>query len=159
MKFGVAIEIDSSIDHLSNAVTEFSSKLDACLRKKFYGEGIDNIFVGLILTHPDLERLHGIRKFKFTKEMKGINRISRQRFDLANVVEYDVRPDFSRVTSSNSEQAIQYIAETVLDSLSQLEHHKRKFPKFNVEEFRRDVEKCLLECPRIFPASDRITAR
>lgn len=134
------MEIDASIDDRSDVVTELDDKLKEFFRDKTYGQDIENFTIGIILTRPDVDHLHPMRKLKCRKHLV----FKSPPMEFNNVVEYDVRPDFNLFSQLNRPQAREYLARILVESTNILEAHKAEFPRFEIDGFARDFRLCLL---------------
>jgi len=141
MRVGLALEIDSTLDHLAPVVAEIDSALKGFFLERQYGGDVENIFIGVILMAPYSDRFHPVRKLKFKPVHK--IRIPGHQIELKNVVEYDIEPDFDEFRRLSAEQARCRLASELLSSLNILEQHRVKFTNFDVAHFGKDLKKCL----------------
>ena len=143
MQVALALEIDASVDSLSNAVAEIAASVKDFFAARDYGEDVASLFIGVILTGPGSERLHPVRKLSYKKILRSTSRITRQKMEMKNVVQYDVMPDYEVFRRLNYDQAKRFIANELVNSTSTLEQHKAKFPDFDVDKFKDDLRICL----------------
>ncbi len=143
MQVALALEIDASVDSLSTAVAEAAARVKDFFAGRDYGEDIANLFIGVILTGGGSERLHPVRKLSYKKILSSTSRITRQKMEMRNVVQYDVKPDYEAFRRLNYEQAKRFIADELVNSTSILEQHKAKFPDFDLQKFKDDLRVCL----------------
>lgn len=141
MRVGLALEIDSTLDHLASVVAEIDRAFKSFFSDREYGNDVENIFVGIILTGPGSERTHPVRKLRYKKVHKV--RIPGNQIELRNVVEYDIKPDFESFRQADIGEARRQLANELVGSLPILEKHQSKFPEFDVASFRSDVRACL----------------
>jgi hypothetical protein len=139
MNVGLALEIDSSIDHMAAIVTELDDVIRQCFRDVSYGSGVKNLTIGVILTSPDVGHLHPVRELRYRKHV----RYKTPKMEFHDVVEYDVRPESAIFAQLGLEQARAYLARVLIESTELIERHKEKFPDFDVARFRQDFEGCL----------------
>jgi hypothetical protein len=85
---GLALEIDSSIDAMATIVTALDDTLKEFFKEKSYGSDVENLAIGIILTSPDIDRMHAKRDLKYRKRVS----YRTPKMEFANVVEYDVKP-------------------------------------------------------------------
>ena len=143
MNIGLALEIDLEIERLSATVVRIGDRLKERFASCQYGDDVQAIFIGVILTAPGSETLHPIRPLKYRKQYTFKMPITGEKRYLGNVVEFDVQPDYPTVRALNSEQAEKYIASCLVDGLAVLRQHQRKFPRFDVARFAEDFATCL----------------
>jgi len=143
MKVGLALEVDTSINYLAEAVTSLDAKLDSYFADRAYGAGIDNLFIGVILTSPESSHLHPVRSLKFRRRSRFQSMATRLSVDLKNVVEYDARPDFETIRGMSVSQAKSYLSQVLADSLSAIEDQLPRFPDFDFQGFCRDFLDCI----------------
>lgn len=141
MFIGLALEIDSAIEHLCVAVHSLDKRLETFFPDKNYGLDVENIFVGVILTGPGSERLHPIRKLKYQKVLR--IKIPGKVLEKKNVLQYDIKPDYEIFSRLNVEQARQHVAKALINSVGLLERDKAKFPDFDLLHFKEDLRNCL----------------
>ena len=143
MKVGLALEIDEEIDRLSNAVARIEDRLAAYFADKSYGDDVQALFIGVILTRPESERFHRVRPLKYRRNYTlrapslGLNKY------LGNVVEFDIRPDYSAVRILNSEKAELHIIGALTDGIEVLTTQQKKFPNFDSSGFVAAFTACL----------------
>ncbi len=140
MQVGLALEIDISILSMGDIVTALDDRLTEYFREKDYGSGLAHLFIGVILTGPGSETLHPVRDLKFKKRVKYSQP---PKVDLQNVAEYDVKPSFDIFSQLSGEQARDYLAKVLVDSLDILDTHKEKYPDFALARFKEDFRACL----------------
>jgi hypothetical protein len=70
------------------------------------------------LTGPGSERLHPVRPLKYRRHYTLKIRELEQNIYRGNVVEFDVKPDYSSIQMLNSEDAEKYIIEALVEGLS-----------------------------------------
>lgn len=141
MFFGLALEIESTIEHLSAAVAQIDSDLEIFFSNKDYGSDVENIYVGVIATDINSEKLHPIRRFKYQKLIKV--KIPGRVLEKKNVIQYDIKPDYGIFSQMNVRQARQHIAKLIFDSTRLIEKHHPKFPNFDLLHFKEDLRNCL----------------
>ena len=143
MNIGLALEIDLEIERLSATVVRIEDRLKEHFASRQYGDDVQAIFIGVILTATGSESLHPIRPLEYRKQYTFKMPITGEKRYLGNVVEFDVKPDYATVRTLNSMQADRYIVSCLVDGLAVLRQHQRKFPKFDVEQFVEDFAMCL----------------
>ena len=143
LKVGIALYLDDEIDRLSSAVARIGDRLESFFANRRYGDDVQSLVIGLILTGHGSERLHPIRPLKYRRHYTLKIRELKQETYLGNVVEFDIKPDYSAVQSLNNEDAERYISKALIDGLSVLVAHHNKFPNFKVEDFGKDFSACL----------------
>jgi hypothetical protein len=139
MHFGFGIEIDHSIDRFSRLAIALEDEINRCCGKKHYGSDLQHISVGLILTNPEGNDMHPIRPFRFTKLVK----IALIKKELHNVAEYDIKPNFPRVRQMTDTEFRRHLCHLLIESTETLERHRTKYPNFDVERFRGDLQACV----------------
>jgi hypothetical protein len=144
MNIGLGLETDIAIESLSHVVTELEDALKACFQGRDYGRDLENIFIGVILAAPDSEQLHPVRALRFKKHVRYTFPNTDVGAEFRNVVEYDVKPDYSTFGQLSPTQARQHLFRVLLESISILEEHKHKYPDFDIRRFREDFKACLL---------------
>ena len=146
MEFGLAIEMDVSIERLQSVLADIAIKLKKFFETKEYGNDLLSIFVGVILTHPDSSRLHPIRKPNYRRLLKYKSSITNEKVEMRNVFQYDVRPDYEVFRNVNSVAARQLLCKALLESTAVIEARKASFPDFDVQKFKADLRSCLQPC-------------
>jgi hypothetical protein len=139
MNVGLALEIDASIDSMSDVVTELDDTVKKWFRERSYGSDVASVFIGIVLTTPASERLHPVRDLKFKKRV----RFTIPKVDLENVVEYDVKPNFEIFSKLSPPQAREYLAGLIVESTEVMTRHQSKFPNFDIARFKEDLRACL----------------
>ncbi|MGB8326469.1 MAG: hypothetical protein WCE48_02695 [Steroidobacteraceae bacterium] len=139
MNVGLALEIDSSIDAMASVVTELDDTLKEFFREKIYGDDVQNLAIGVILTSPEIAHMHTVRDLKYRKRVS----YKTPKMEFANVVEYDVKPNFEIFGQLSAPQARKYLAELLVDSTDVMRKHQSKFPNFDVATFTKDLRACL----------------
>jgi hypothetical protein len=139
MNVGLALEIDASIDSMSDVVTELDDTVKKWFRERSYGSDVANVFIGIVLTTPASERLHPVRDLKFKKRV----RFTIPKVDLENVVEFDVKPNFEIFSKLSPPQAREYLAGLIVESTEVMTRHQSKFPNFDIARFKEDLRACL----------------
>ena len=139
MRVGLATEIDASIDHLSGAVSDLSLRLKAYFETRSYGDDVQSISIGVVLTGPGTAERFPTRGLRYRKLVK----IPVLRTEMKNVVEFDVRPDFDKFRVLGFGEARAYVGECLIESLGILDKHREKFPNFDTQEFARDFAACV----------------
>lgn len=144
MRVGIGLEIDSTLGWLSPVVAKLDHALKSFFGDREYGSGVQNLFIGLILTDPQLDKLHPVRKLKFSKVKR--LQIPGSISQLENVVEYDIKPDFHLIASMDAEGAQQFLGTELLASVDILERKQERFVDFDFPKFRDDMKTCLRRC-------------
>src|SRR5690349_20628182 len=101
MKVGITLDIDEEIERLSNAVSRIDDRLMGYFETRSYGDDLQALFIGLILTGPGSEKLHPVRPLKYRRNYTLSIRELRQKIYMGNVVEFDVKPDYSKIWALN----------------------------------------------------------
>ena len=143
MIVGIALSIDEEINRLSHGVARLSVRLRECFADKSYGEDIESLFIGLILTGPGSEKLRPVRRFKYRRKFTLRNSLTRTAEYLGNIVEFDIKPDYATIRTMNAEKAETYIIDTLVDGLGILSKHQKKFPNFDLDRFAAAFTACL----------------
>jgi len=143
MIVGIALSIDEEIDRLSHGVGQISARLKECFADKSYGDDLESIFIGLILTGPGSERLHPVRGFRYRRKFTLKSTLTGITEYLGNTVDFDVKPDYATIRTMNSEKAESYIIDALLDGLGILSNHKKKLPNFDCDRFAAAFAACL----------------
>ena len=143
MIVAIALTVDEEIARLSSGVGRISVRLKECFADKSYGEDIESLFIGLILTGPGSERLHPVRPLKFRKKFTLKSSMTGTTEYLGNTVEFDIKPDYATIRTMNSEKAESYIVDKLLDGLRILAKHQKKFPNFDFDRFAAAFSACL----------------
>ena len=141
MRVGLALEVDSALDHLAVIVAEIDQELKTFFSDRQYGTDVENIFVGIILTGPNSERIHPTRNLRYKKLYR--IRIPGKNIELRNVVEYDIKPDFEIFLRADASEARLHLVAELVRSLEVLKKHQSKFPSFDVTRFGGDLKACL----------------
>jgi len=144
VKVGLALYIDEEISRLSAVVSRINQRLTEFFETRTYGNDVQSIFIGVVLMGPGSERLHRVRPLKYRRDYTLVIRELKRKEYLGNVVEFDVRPDYSALRTLNSEDAAKYIIQSLIDGLSALAPHQNKFPDFGLAAFREDFRACLI---------------
>lgn len=139
MNVGLALEIDSSIDAMATVVVALDDTLKEFFKEKFYGSDVENLAIGIILTSPDVDRMHTKRDLKYRKHVS----YKTPKMEFANVVEYDVKPSFEIFSQLDPNQAREYLVGLLVDSTDVIKKHQSKFPNFDVAGFKKDLCICL----------------
>ena len=139
MNVGLALEIDSSIDAMASVVTELDDTLKEFFREKTYGDDIQNLAIGVILTSPEIDHMHTVRDLKYRKRVS----YKTPKMEFANVVEYDVKPCFEIFGQLSTPQARKYLAGLLVNSTDVIRKHQSEFPNFDVATFTKDLRACL----------------
>jgi hypothetical protein len=143
MIVGIALSIDEEISRLSPGVGRLSMRLKECFADKSYGEDIESLFIGLILTGPGSEKLRPVRGLKYRRKFTLRNSLTGTAEYLGNTVEIDIKPDYATIRTMNAEKAETYIVDTLVDGLRILAKHQRKFPNFDFDRFAAAFAACL----------------
>ncbi len=143
MQFGLAIEVDVSIERLHPVLADIAIKLKKFFETREYGNDLLHIFVGVILTHPDSSRLHPIRKPSYKRLLKYKSSLTNEKVEMKNVFQYDVRPDYEVFRKLNSVEARRLLCEVLVESTAVIETRRASFPDFDVQKFKADLRSCL----------------
>ena len=145
MIVAIAASIDQEIDRLLHSIAQIHTLLKERFADKTYGDGVESIFIGLILTGPGSDRLHPVRGLKYRKKFTLKSALTRNTEYLGNAVEFDIKPDYETIRTMNSERAAIYIADSLIRGLGILEKNHAKFPNFDLVRFTTDFSSCLRE--------------
>jgi hypothetical protein len=115
MIVAIAPCIDEETERLLHGVGRISVRLKEFFANKSYGDDIECLFIGLILTGPGSERLHPVRGLKYRRKFTLKNSLARTTEYLGNTVEFDIKPDYATIRTMNSERA-EIGTNVVLDS-------------------------------------------
>lgn len=143
MNVGLAIESDQSLEVFSQVFYELDKRLKEYFPNKDFGDDLEDLAIGLILTGPGSERLHPIRPFKYEKESSYKDIFTNKRVTIKNAASYDVKPDFEAFSQMTLDEAQNYLAKLLSESTEVLERNHKKFPNFDVKQFRKDFSNCL----------------
>lgn len=141
MRVGLALEIDSALDHLATVVSEIDQELKTFFSDREYGNDVENIFIGIVLTGPGSERIHPVRRLRHKKLHK--IRLPGKQIEFRNLVEYDIKPDFEAYRRADVCEARRRLVGDLVGSLEVLEKHRDRFPNFDVAHFGSDLRVCL----------------
>ena len=139
MNVGIGLVSDQSVEELARVVVGFHIALGTFFRDKSYGSDVENLAIGVILVAPDGDRLHPVRKLRYTKRWT----LSLTKQVYHNVVEFYVKPDFAIFSQLSPEQAKPYFARSIVAGSGVLAEHQMKYPNFDVARFREDLKACL----------------
>lgn len=137
MRIGIAVEADAEFFHHCEIANDLDRRLKASFAAANYGDGVQNIFVGVLLIGPGGEKFHPTRPFKFTRRRKDYG-LDSHGADLVNIVEFDVKPAFLDGVEPPA------IAEAVLEGFDQWKSKLIALPSFDAERFLSDVRSVLL---------------
>jgi len=143
MIVAIALTIDEEINLLSHGVGRICVRLKECFADKSYGEDIESLFIGLILTGPGSEKLHPVRGLKYRRKFTLRNSLTGTAEYLGNTVEFDINPDYATIRTMNAEKAETYIIDTLVDGLGILSNHQKTFPNFDCDRFAAVFAECL----------------
>jgi hypothetical protein len=148
MIVAIAVSIDEEIDRLSHGVGQISARLKQCFADKSYGDDIESLFIGLVLTGPGSERLHPVRGLEYRRKCTMKSSLTGTTEYLGNTVEFDIKPDYATIRTMNSEKAAIYIVDVLISGLDILKTNQAKFPNFDVERFTTTFADCLRGQPQ-----------
>ena len=140
MYFGLALEIFKDLRAKASLIHSVGDTCKKVLSDNSYSGGIDNLYVGIILTMAGEDPLHPIRPFKFQKRL--IVRTSPPR-EIFNSVFYDIKPDYEFVRTHDGEELRHYLCSQIYESTEILSLHTKKYPTFDLRSFRADLRKLL----------------
>jgi len=143
VQFGLAIEIDESLEVLHSVVANIAVHSKKFFASREYGSDLLHIFVGVILTDPASSRLHPIRKPSYKRLLKYKSPITNQKVEMKNVFQYDIQADYETVRKLNSAEARRTMCALLLGSTTVIEAARASFPDFDVQQFIADLRCCL----------------
>lgn len=145
MDVGLAIESDASVDSYTPMICAINNALKLYFSGRDYGEDLQYLGIGLIITGSNSEKFHPIRPFKYEKESFYKDIFTNQRKSLKNAASYDVKPDFERFCQMELNEARSYLVQLLVESTEILERNLDKFPQFDFKQFRNDFSDCLTQ--------------
>jgi len=143
VQFGLAIEMDVSVERLHSVFADIAIKLRTFFETRQYGNDLLHIFVGVISTHPDSSRLHPIRRPNYKKLLKYKSPITDEKVEMKGLFQYDVRLDYEVFRKLNSVEARRMLCEVLVESTAVIEARRASFPDFDVQKFEADLRSCL----------------
>jgi hypothetical protein len=143
MIVAIAPYIDEEIERLLHGVGRIGVRLKEFFADKSYGDDIESLFIGLILTGSGSERFHPVRGLKYRRKFTLKSSLTRTSEYLGNTVEFRIKPDYATIRTMNSEKAETYITDTLVDGLGILSKHQKKFPNFDCDRFATAFAACL----------------
>ncbi|NYE59602.1 hypothetical protein FHW58_000754 [Duganella sp. 1224] len=113
-----------------------------------YGGAMEHLWIDLELieywSKPDGTPRH---PFRFQKRVSGRSHFGLPPIDdKYNVGHYSVRPDFSLLTSLNSEEVVPYVLSLIYASTAGLADKKKRIGEFDLPRFQRHYRE---ECSRL----------
>ncbi|MES2679451.1 MAG: Imm44 family immunity protein [Bacteroidota bacterium] len=137
MKIAFAPVSTVEVKHVS-LLSEFDNKLKNFFQAKNYGEDLKEIYIGVIVVSPRLERFFKAQKptytFKPTNYIR--NTIS---CSLNKALNYRINLNFERFNNASEAEAREMLKKELLGSISLFDRFKNKIKDFNVSLFRQDL--------------------
>lgn len=139
MELGFALYLSNDLSSKSKAIQNYSDKLKEFFKPKHYGDGLKDIYIGIICVSPEYESFFKPRKPKFTKSktevIDGLNTI----YD--HVFECDVKLDYESLKRANYEEMLRIISTELISVIDMLKNKRIK--DFDVDRFQKDFKKIL----------------
>ena len=145
MRVALTIETNSELERLNNGLRHINDRLELFFQDRSYGEDVERILIGMILTGPRTEELHPVRPLKYRKISSFKNPITGEQINMNKLVTFDVKPDYEITRRLNAEEAAKYISKCIVQAADQLIAARKRFPKFDAVQFRRDLEALLVQ--------------
>jgi hypothetical protein len=145
MEVGLGIEISAELERLGPATARIQRRLTDFFTPRSYGDDPADVYIGLILMGPASEKLHPVRRLAYKKACRVKSRITKQTLEFRNHVTFDIKPDYERLRTLGSEAAETYISQCLIEGTAQLEKAQAKYRDFDVQRFREDLVRCLLD--------------
>ena len=143
MDVGLAIYMDEAVERLGAALNRIDVRLEEFFADRTYGADVEHIAIGLLVMATGSEKLHPVRPLRYKKVYRYKSILTGEKVEEHNVLELDVKPDYEKISRMNSELAERYLVETIIAGVDQIESARKRFPDFDVPQFRDDLRVCL----------------
>ena len=136
MKVGLAIYASREVN--SDTINDLSNELEIQFKDLVYGEGVYNLYTGIICVSKDFEPFFKPRKPKYTKNKKE-NEIDGIKYTTEKSFEFDCKIDFNTYQELDDVGKKSLIASDLLKTTKEV-FKKKKIKDFKEEEFIEDLE-------------------
>ncbi|MEG3791244.1 hypothetical protein V1318_14030 [Lysobacter sp. CCNWLW3] len=143
MIFAIALEVSQEVTHLSSVIAEINQCLERGLLNKDYGEGLDHVYVGLIMTGGDPAGLHSRRPFKFKKTLKVRDLLGGRSEVINNVAQYDIKPNYDAIRLMSPEEFRGFIVDEILVSANVIQENMKFYPNLDFNSLIGDMSASL----------------
>jgi hypothetical protein len=137
MKIAFAPVSTVEVKHVS-LLSEFENKLKNFFQSKNYGEDLKEIYIGVIVVSPKLERFFKSQKptytFKPTNYIR--NTIS---YSFNKALNYRITLNFESFNNASEAEAREMLKRELLGSVNLFDGFKNRIKDFNVNLFRQDL--------------------
>lgn len=95
MRVGAVVERSAEFSELAKRVHQIDERLKTGFNGLDFGEGVQNVIIGVLLFRQSPDSFFPVRPFRFTRAWKTPAMPSRPAEAWRNIVEFDVQPDIS----------------------------------------------------------------
>ena len=137
----INIGIYASREVSKDSILEFSDTIKSNFKDLNYGNGIDNITIGLICVSKNFEEFFKPRKAKYIKKTKE-KEIDGIKYNVDNMLEFDCKIDFNSYQGIDNLERKKLIAKSILSTTIEV-FEKIKIKNFDSDLFVKDLNSFL----------------
>lgn len=143
MKIGFAPVSTVEVKHVS-LLDRLEQELNSFFQQKSYGEDLKELYIGVVVVRPCLDRLFKLKKPKYTFDYKNYirNTISHS---YGRAMQYRIKLNFEHFNNASETEARDMIKKELLNSINVFDRYKNKIKDFNVGSFRQDLGSFFME--------------
>lgn len=124
MKIGFAPYLSVEVPHAS-ALTALEDDLNNFFKNRSFGDGLSEIYIGIIVVSPQFEQFFKPRAPKYSKK---------------GMLEYDIKFDFELLKKANEQEFMKIVRMEILASFNILDGLINKIENFDFDEFKSDLQ-------------------
>ena len=142
MKIGFAPYLSMEINKYSSIINLVEKRLIENLSSKSYGNGILEIYIGIICIGPEYKQFFKPRKPKYTSDNKLYVKDGEEH-TLYKTFEYDILLDYKKFSLATELHFRTMLEDEILNSLRVFDDMKSKIKDFDAEKFKKDLTNIL----------------
>lgn len=137
MKIGFAPVSTVEVKHVT-LLSELETELKNFFQSKNYGEDLKELYIGVIVVNPRLNKFFKRLKPKYTFDHENYvrNTISHS---YGRALQYHINLNFEQFNNASDCEARKMLKKELLSSINLFDRFKNKIKDFNVTLFRQDI--------------------
>ena len=137
MKFGFALNLSPEINKFLEVFNRIEQEISDITEQGIYGDGINELYIGIICVAPQFEAFFKPRKPRYEKEKKTYEKEGIKYKDY-KTLQYEIKLDFDYMKNSDEEAAKRKLVESVFNSLDVIETIK-EIKSFDLKTLKKEL--------------------
>ncbi|WPQ61882.1 hypothetical protein SIO70_26325 [Chitinophaga sancti] len=139
--FSISLYISPEVKFKLGIINQFNELILSFLKPRFYGIGVEYLFIGLNCMNQRSLKILKLRKPKYIGPPKIIKMPGLEDRVLEKAIEYEFIVDYAEIMNADDDKVIGIIKSNLINSITAID--VLKIPDFDKEKFKKDFIECV----------------